>query len=85
LKESEKTKLSYKVIRNSGDLILAGLLSNKLENRKPFKACLEAIAGNIKTNEGKRPLYYFLNLLKNNLPTAKTGVQEYFGFFEYCI
>lgn len=73
------------MIRNCDDLILNGLLGSKLENRKPFEGCLEAIAGNIKNNSGRRPLYYFLNLLKNNFPVSKLGVAEYFAFFDYCI
>jgi hypothetical protein len=68
LKESEKTKFSFILIRNCDDLIKAGLLTSKTENRKPFKECLQDIAGNIKSNKSRRPLYYFLNLLKNNLP-----------------
>lgn len=85
LKESEKTKLSVTVIKNSQELLLAGLLNHRFEIRKGFRECLEIIASNIKTNEGKRPLYYFLNMLKNNFPQSKKDVKDFFEFFDYCI
>ena len=63
------------MIKSADDLILSGIYSSKgYLVRDGFNNSLELICEKVTENQGMRPLFYMIRLLRNNFPHPESRI-----------